>query len=334
MAAPKGTLYLVPNVLYPSIARGKAGPAGAAHEDGPSRGEEAAAVDGAGASDGAEASAAAGATAEALLPAAAVARIRSLRRFVVEGEKSAWRLLSSLMDREALASVSLERLDEHTPASELPGLLKPALDGEDIGLLSDAGVPCVADPGSALAALAHDLGIRVVPLVGPSSLILALSASGLDGQRFSFLGYLPQEPQARRAALASIDRGVRADGATRLFIETPYRNERLLADCLDCLAPDTRLCVARALTTESERVVSMSVAQWRREAAARAGGAGGSKADGASGAGGSAGPAGGAEPLVGKEPAVFLVGRAPGTSLDRPSGFDHSSTRICKNKRR
>lgn len=289
MAGGRGKLYLIPNVLYPSIARGKAGAA-----DAP------------------------GASAEALLPAVAIARIRALRRFVVEGEKSAWRLLASLMDREALSGVSLERLDEHTPASELPGLLGPALEGEDLGLLSDAGVPCVADPGSALAALAHDLGIRVVPLVGPSSLILALSASGLDGQRFSFLGYLPQEPQARRAALSSIDRGVRSDGATRLFIETPYRNERLLSDCLECLSPDTRLCVARALTTESERVVSMSVADWRREAAALATG----------------GAADEAKPLIGKEPAVFLVGRAPGTSLDRPSGFDHSSTRTCKNKRR
>ncbi|MBL8966328.1 MAG: SAM-dependent methyltransferase [Spirochaetaceae bacterium] len=267
MESPKGTLYLVPNLLAPPTDSGS--------------------------------------TAEALLPAVAVARIRSLRRFVVEGDKAAWRLLSSLMDRESLAAVTLERLDEHTPREELPRLLAPALGGEDLGLLSEAGLPCVADPGSALASLAHDRGIRVVPLVGPSSLIMALSASGLDGQRFSFLGYLPQEPAARRAALAAIDRGVAADGATRLFIETPYRNDRLLADCLTTLGPETRLCVAVSLTSAGERVYSRSVAEWRK-----------------------------APPLIGKEPAVFLVGRVPGTSLDRPSGFDHSASRICKNKKR
>jgi 16S rRNA (cytidine1402-2'-O)-methyltransferase len=217
---------------------------------------------------------------EATLPAAAIERVRSLRRFVVEGEKAAWRLLSRVLDPEAAAEVRMERLDEHTLPAELPGLLSPLEAGEDLGLISEAGMPCVADPGAALAALAHDRGFAVLPLVGPSSIILALAASGLDGQRFSFLGYLPQEPAGRRAALASIDRGIKADGATRIFIETPYRNARLLEDCLACLSPDSRLCVAASLCSPAQRVRSAPVSSWRASPWA-----------------------------LGKEPAIFLAGR-------------------------
>jgi 16S rRNA (cytidine1402-2'-O)-methyltransferase len=217
---------------------------------------------------------------EAVIPASVLARAGKLRRFVVEGERAAWRLLSRIMDREALAAVTMDRLDEHSLEADLPRLLSPALAGEDIGLLSEAGLPCVADPGGALVAAAHAAGIRVLPLVGPSSLLLALSASGLEGQRFTFLGYIPQDAAGRKAALLGIERGVRADGGTRIFIETPYRNDRLLSDCLSTLAPDTRLCVAAALTTEGEFVRSASVAEWRSSPRA-----------------------------IGKEPAVFLVGR-------------------------
>jgi 16S rRNA (cytidine1402-2'-O)-methyltransferase len=217
---------------------------------------------------------------EAVLPAAAIARVKTLSRFVVEGEKAAWRLLSRILDKEEAAKVLMERLDEHSKPEALPALLKPLEEGEDLGLISEAGMPCVADPGAALAALAQDRGIRVVPLVGPSSILLALAASGLDGQRFSFLGYLPQDPQGRRAALASIDRGIKQDGFTRIFIETPYRNARLLEDCLACLSPETRLCVAASLCGEAERIRSASVAAWRSGSWA-----------------------------LGKEPAIFLAGR-------------------------
>lgn len=241
---------------------------------------------------------------EAVIPAQALARMASLRHFVVEGDRAAWRLLSRVMDRESLAGVSLEKLDEHTLPEEVPRLLAPALAGEDLGLLSEAGLPCVADPGGALVAAAHAAGIRVVPLVGPSSLLLALSASGLDGQRFSFLGYLPQERAARRSALAAIERGVRADGGTRIFIETPYRNDKLLEDCLEVLSPETRLCVAAGLTTEGEQVRQASVASWRA-----------------------------APQAIGKKPAVFLVGRVPGTSLDRNTAKGNSG-KSCKSKRR
>jgi 16S rRNA (cytidine1402-2'-O)-methyltransferase len=218
---------------------------------------------------------------EAALPASAIDRVRRLRCFVVEGEKAAWRLLSRILDAEASAKVVMDRLDEHTLPEALPALLAPLEAGEDMGLISEAGMPCVADPGAALAALAHDRGFVVAPLVGPSSILLALAASGLDGQRFSFLGYLPQDPQGRRAALASIDRGLRSDGATRIFIETPYRNARLLEDCLATLSPGTRLCVAASLCGPAERIRSSPVAEWR------------------------------ARPWpLGKEPAIFLTGNA------------------------
>ena len=221
---------------------------------------------------------------EATLPAAAIEVLRTLRRFVVEGEKAAWRLLSRVLDREAAAQVSMERLDEHTLREALPALLLPLEAGDDLGLISEAGMPCIADPGAALVALAHDRGFAVVPLVGPSSLFLALAASGLDGQRFSFLGYLPQDPQGRRSALASLDRGLRSDGFTRIFIETPYRNARLLEDCLAVLSPATRLCVAASLCSPAERVRSAPVSSWR------------------------------ASPWpLGKEPAIFLAGLAADT---------------------
>lgn len=224
---------------------------------------------------------------EAVLPAAALERIRNLRRYIVEGEKAAWRLLSRVLDQAQASRVTMERLDEHTRPEDLPALLEPLLAGEDVGLLSEAGVPCVADPGAALVALAHDRGIPVTPISGPSSILLALSASGLEGQRFSFLGYLPQDAAGRRSALAAIDRGVRSDGATRIFIETPYRNAALLAACLAGLSPDSRLCVAASLTSSAERVRSVPVSEWRRSP----------------------------WPL-GKEPAIFLVGRA-GSGLGR-----------------
>jgi 16S rRNA (cytidine1402-2'-O)-methyltransferase len=235
---------------------------------------------------------------EAVLPALAIERVRTLRRFVVEGEKAAWRLLSRILDAEAASKVTMDRLDEHTLPEALTPLLAPLEAGEDIGLVSEAGMPCVADPGAALAALAHDRGFVVSPLVGPSSILLALAASGLDGQRFSFLGYLPQDPQGRRAALASIDRGLRSDGATRIFIETPYRNARLLEDCLAMLSPGTRLCVAASLCSASERVRSAPVSEWRAKS----------------------------WPL-GKEPAIFLAGRTAAVGGASTRGLDRSSRR-------
>ncbi|HSV56048.1 MAG TPA: SAM-dependent methyltransferase, partial [Magnetospirillaceae bacterium] len=169
------------------------------------------------------------------LPPETIAAMRGIRHFVVESERTAARLLSSVLSREALRETSFWILDEHTPANSIPGLLEPALAGQDIGLMSEVGCPCIADPGSGLVAEAHRLGMRVLPLAGPSSILMALMASGFNGQSFVFLGYLPARAEKRRATLKRIEGEARRDGSTRVFIETPYRNRVLLEDALKVL---------------------------------------------------------------------------------------------------
>ena len=142
-------------------------------------------------------------------------------------------------------------------------LLRPLRAGLDVGLLSDAGCPAVADPGSALVALAHEEGLRVVPLVGPSSLLLALMASGLDGQRFCFHGYLPVDRATRGDAIRRIERESGANRSAHLLIETPYRNNRLLEALMLVCQPDTRLCVAADVTLETEMIRTRRIADWR-----------------------------------------------------------------------
>ncbi|MFO1285554.1 MAG: SAM-dependent methyltransferase [Rubrivivax sp.] len=148
-------------------------------------------------------------------------------------------------------------------------LLAPALAGHDIGLLSEAGLPAVADPGAAVVAAAHAQGLTVLPLPGPSSLLLALAASGLDGQSFAFVGYLPQDAAARRERIRELEAASRRLQQTQIFIETPYRNNALLAALLECAAPATRLSVSQALTLPEGTSRTASIAQWRRMQAAQ-----------------------------------------------------------------
>jgi 16S rRNA (cytidine1402-2'-O)-methyltransferase len=142
-------------------------------------------------------------------------------------------------------------------------MLQPLLEGRDMGLLSEAGLPAVADPGSGIVALAHQKGIQVVPLTGPSSLMLALMASGLNGQSFAFAGYLPVKSQERKAAIKQLEKRAAQENQTQLFIETPYRNMALLGAILETCAPQTMLCVAANLTTSDAFVATKTVAQWR-----------------------------------------------------------------------
>src|SRR5262249_24814984 len=171
--------------------------------------------------------------------------------------------LKTLGHSRALREIAMAELNEHTPAARIDALLEPALAGHDLGLLSDAGCPGVADPGAPLVAAAHRANAAVVPLVGPSAVLLALMASGMSGQGFAFHGYLPAKSAARDAALNALDAAVARTGATQLFIETPYRNEAVIAAVLSACAPSRQFCVAAELTTANEQIVSRSVGEWR-----------------------------------------------------------------------
>jgi 16S rRNA (cytidine1402-2'-O)-methyltransferase len=194
----------------------------------------------------------------AVLPAGVIERIRTLRDFAVEDPKSARAFLAALPMPCSLRELRIDKIGDDARA-----LLAPLRAGRPLGVVSEAGCPGVADPGQALADAAHAAGFRVVPLVGPSSLLLALMASGLQGQRFAFCGYLPREAPARLDRIRELERRSRASQETQIFIETPYRNDVLLAALLEACAPGTRLCVAIDLTLPGEEIVSRPVAQWR-----------------------------------------------------------------------
>ena len=202
----------------------------------------------------------------AFLPTQAQAIAAGLRRFVVETARAARAHLKQLDYPHPLRETDIRELPADGPgaAAALDALLAPALAGEDIGLMSDAGCPAVADPGARLVARAHALGIRVAPLVGPSSILLGLMGSGLNGQSFAFHGYLPVAEGERDAALRALEDESRKLGRTQIFIETPYRNERMLDALLKLLKPDTRLCIACDLNTANETLLTRSVRDWRK----------------------------------------------------------------------
>lgn len=198
------------------------------------------------------------------LPPDVVSLTQGLETFVVENEKTARRFLGAIKTAKPVRELTLLTLNEHTTEKELPALLAPLLEGRDVGLMSEAGCPGVADPGAQLVALAHRKGIRVAPLVGPSSILLSLMASGLDGQRFTFLGYLPSEKGARGQKLREIELASRKQRETQIFIETPYRNQHMLEDLLATCHPETRLCVACNVSLASELIVSKTIAEWKK----------------------------------------------------------------------
>ncbi len=198
-----------------------------------------------------------------LLPHEA-AQITGLTDFVVEAEKTARAHLKHLGITTPIRELNLQTLNEHTDSRSLPELLRPLQEGRSMGLMSEAGCPAVADPGAQLVALAHKSGFEVRPLVGPSSILLALMASGANGQNFAFKGYLPAEKNERAAALKALETRSRQAAETAVFIETPYRNDALLADAVQLLHPDTRLCVACDLTLPTQNIISRTIADWRR----------------------------------------------------------------------
>jgi 16S rRNA (cytidine1402-2'-O)-methyltransferase len=211
-------------------------------------------------------------TLDAVIPDPVRARTASLQYFIAENAKSARAFLKLVGTthplQQSLQETHISELNVNTPAEQLPALLTPLLHGHDVGLLSEAGVPAVADPGADLVRLAHRENITVKPLVGPSSLLLALMASGLNGQSFAFHGYLPTDADARATRLRQLEQRSRQERQTQMFIETPYRNEAMLQAMAASCAPTTLICIATDLTLDTESVRTNSAQQWQKEIAA------------------------------------------------------------------
>jgi 16S rRNA (cytidine1402-2'-O)-methyltransferase len=214
-----------------------------------------------------------GGSAADALPASALNTVRTLRHFVVENAKSARAFL-----KDAGMPCAVQELDISVLEADVSKHLKILHAGISIGLLSEAGCPAIADPGAALVEAAQRGGIRVVPLVGPSAIVLALMASGLEGQRFAFCGYLPRDAGERQKKIRELEARSRRERETQIFIETPYRNDVLVAALLEAGAPSTLLCIASDLTLPAEEVITRPISQWRSKT-----------------------------PRIGKRPTVFLL---------------------------
>ena len=184
--------------------------------------------------------------------------------YIVEAVRTARRFLKYAGIKKPIDELTFFELNEHTQGVELNDYLQPCLEGKNVGLMSEAGVPCVADPGHKAVDKAHQLGVQVVPLIGPSSLILALMGSGMNGQNFTFHGYLPAEQYDRERKIAEIESHAVKTGQTQIFIETPYRNNRMTASLCKVCKPTTRLCIAANLTAENSFLKTQSVAKWRK----------------------------------------------------------------------
>jgi len=199
-----------------------------------------------------------------VLPALHGVILNSLDLFIVENIRSARRFLKAAGYEGSLDEEHFLLLNEHTLESELPHLLQALIGGKDTGLMSESGIPCVADPGSALVKAAQEAGIRVKPISGPSSIFLALMASGFNGQAFTFHGYLPREGADLIRTIEHLERDVINTGRTHIFIEAPYRNQKLLEILLKTCKPHTNLCIAREITTEQESILTQPIASWKR----------------------------------------------------------------------
>ena len=187
----------------------------------------------------------------------------SISHFVVEEERTARRFIKLLCPERVIRELSFQVLNEHTKPHEVEALISPLLTGNDVGVISEAGCPGIADPGAELVRRAHELGIKVHPLVGPCSMTLALMASGFNGQRWRFLGYLPIEGGARKDAIRAIERDLYDHHETQIMMDTPYRNQKLFEELLSTCRGDTRICIASALTTAQESITVHTVNEWR-----------------------------------------------------------------------
>ncbi|MEP2237656.1 MAG: SAM-dependent methyltransferase [Maribacter sp.] len=200
-----------------------------------------------------------------VLPISIKQTIEKLDYYVVENEKTARRFIKKISPRKSQPDLKLFVLNKFTEAAEIPSFLNPCLEGFDVGILSEAGCPGIADPGAAVVKIAHDKNIQVIPLVGPSSILLALMASGMNGQNFAFNGYLPIDSSDRKKYIKNLERRSKEENQSQVFIETPYRNNKMLEELIKTLAPSTRICVAADITLPTEYIKTKTAINWKRE---------------------------------------------------------------------
>ncbi len=216
-----------------------------------------------------------------LIPEGVLEVSRNLLHFIAENEKNARRYLKHIGTVHALNELQFTTLDKRSSAAEVPDICAPLLKGHDMGLISEAGMPCIADPGAIAVSWCHSKGVKVLPCSGPSSILMALIGSGFSGQHFTFHAYLPIDRKQRQHKLREMEREVAKSGYTQIFMETPFRNEQLLQDILNTCSPGTSLSIACSLSTDGELAKSITVAEWKRN-----------------------------QPKLHKKPCVFALGRA------------------------
>lgn len=199
-----------------------------------------------------------------VLPLLVIKAIEDIDIFIVENEKNARRFIKSICPKKSQPDINFSIINKYTDNSEIPEMLTPCLQGQNIGVISDAGCPGIADPGAAVVEQAHLKGIKVVPLVGPSSILLAMMASGFNGQNFSFNGYLPIDKRERKLEIKRLERLSAEQDQSQLFIETPYRNNQMLESLISSLHPQTNICVACDITLSTEYIKTHTANDWKR----------------------------------------------------------------------
>ena len=196
-----------------------------------------------------------------ILPDKVKSIIESLDYFMVENEKTARAYIKRLLPNKNQKEIHIEIIDKQTDPMNLPNFLKPIENGKNGGIISEAGLPCIADPGAEIVSIAHRKGLKIIPLVGPSSILMALIASGFNGQRFSFHGYLPFDSKIRKRVFQAMNKEI-INGVTQIFMETPYRNNKLVEELLRLMHPETKLCIACDITLENEYIRTKTIADW------------------------------------------------------------------------
>lgn len=200
---------------------------------------------------------------QSVLPAQVQSILTNTKYFIVENIRTARRFMKQVNRDININECTFFEINKRTKQQDLPRFLKPLVDGNNVAVISEAGCPGVADPGAEVVRIAHQKGLKVIPIVGPSSILLALMASGLNGQDFAFKGYLPVKPNERIKAIATLEKQIKSTRQTQIFIETPYRNNQLVADILKTCAPDRLLCIAANITGQDEFIVTKTMKEWK-----------------------------------------------------------------------